>query len=139
MTKNWDAQIVAYRTPAEHRAMIQGVSAPPAYVDPKEKAAPKKWHNLKGHSSYSEYLKSYQWVETKAKWMASKKCKGEICHAKNCKNTKLLSLHHRTYARVGRERLSDLVLVCRGCHKKIHNLERKGKSLDIATLIIVGK
>ena len=37
-------------------------------------------------------------------------------------------MHHGTYRRVGRERLSGLTAVCGGCHKRIH-----GKQLPLLT------
>jgi hypothetical protein len=33
-------------------------------------------------------------------------------------------LHHRTYTRLGIERLTDVIPLCRPCHKKIHDFEK---------------
>lgn len=37
-----------------------------------------------------------------------------------------LALHHRTYERVGDERLSDLTPVCPACHTMVHALDQRG-------------
>lgn len=33
-------------------------------------------------------------------------------------------VHHETYERLGRERLTDLLAVCNGCHESIHRTRR---------------
>lgn len=40
-----------------------------------------------------------------------------------------LQLHHRTYKRLGREHLSDLVPLCKIHHEQAHNLVRSGVRL----------
>jgi hypothetical protein len=46
-----------------------------------------------------------------------------LCGTKDDK----FSLHHMTYERVGQEQLSDLVLLCVGCHTTVHALEKRGE------------
>ena len=37
-----------------------------------------------------------------------------------CKTAKNLVVHHINYERLGHEKLSDLVTLCKSCHKKVH-------------------
>jgi hypothetical protein len=47
----------------------------------------------------------------------------------------VLDLHHKTYKRLGKERLTDLCRLCRYCHKQVHQLATgKGLSLWTATI-----
>jgi len=70
---------------------------------------------------YAEYLQSPQWQETRRRFWASRYPKR--CHA--CSRDDVpLDLHHRTYKRLGRERLSDLILLCRSCHDETHVVAR---------------
>ena len=48
--------------------------------------------------------------------------KYKICQS--CGSDKNLDVHHKTYKRVGHERLSDLKLYCRTCHYWEHNREK---------------
>lgn len=54
---------------------------------------------------------------------------GAFC--KICGSTRNLQVHHKTYAREGRERLNDLVVLCKRCHNRqhttIHNGPRGGQ------------
>jgi hypothetical protein len=43
-----------------------------------------------------------------------------------------LVIHHKTYARVGNELLSDVVLLCANCHNNLHLL-CKGNDPDLAS------
>src|ERR1035437_26376 len=71
-----------------------------------------------GYDSYNEYLQSDHWKELRVRYYQSK------CY-KNClvckKPPVYPNFHHRTYKRLGKERLGDIVLVCRVCHKLIHD------------------
>lgn len=46
-----------------------------------------------------------------------------------CRHRPMQHLHHRTYDHFGREPLSDLMAVCRACHRAIHGLLRRGTRL----------
>lgn len=74
-----------------------------------------------GYSSYTEYLRGPEWANLKLRYEASrlpKKCRG--CFDPHHE------LHHRTYKRLGRESLNDLIPLCRSCHARLH---RKGLAL----------
>lgn len=68
--------------------------------------------------NYKKYLNSSIWKNTKIKFNKSKynKNKCYICGEKNVN----LHLHHKTYERLGKERLTDLVQLCGPCHTLVH-------------------
>ena len=67
---------------------------------------------------YEEYLKSEIWKESRKRFISKQKKLECFC----CKLNTNLQVHHRTYARLGKEYLTDLVLLCGDCHKKTHSL-----------------
>lgn len=74
-----------------------------------------------GCGSYREYLAGAHWADVRARFMASGLAKEQCCAGCGTSNT--LSLHPRTYQRIGKEWLGDLILVCRCCHEAIHRKE----------------
>ncbi len=65
--------------------------------------------------TYAQYLASDHWQEVRRQYRASnlpQNCLG-------CGNPKV-DLHHRTYNRLGREFLTDLIPLCRKCHHGVH-------------------
>jgi hypothetical protein len=82
-----------------------------------------------GHASYESFLGSKQWGEKRSEYWEDadtpKDC--ALCGT----NDPPLLLHHRTYERVGEERLSDLIPACNRCHILIHELERRGDLEDL--------
>lgn len=74
-----------------------------------------------GYASYSEYIASPEWRQTRARYYASDLPQSCICGA-----TKGLVLHHKTYERLGVERLTDLQPLCVQCHQMVHDLARRG-------------
>lgn len=147
----FNVPIVVFRTPEQHRAIIQPqvVAKPiaePKFKQPKSRARRVRLANAGngtsslsarmlslGYRKYADYLLTAHWFDVKARWKASNMFKGWSCHSIGCDSRVGLSLHHWTYERVGREELSDLILVCRECHQRIHRLERRGMPLDAAT------
>lgn len=74
-----------------------------------------------GFADYREYLSSEAWQEKRRSWYASKQNrKPGFCMF--CNQRKPLDLHHKSYARIGRERLTDLIALCRNCHDELHAL-----------------
>jgi hypothetical protein len=68
-----------------------------------------------GYRSYHEYLRSDHWKGLKARYRASgsfQKC--TVCFDPN------VDLHHKTYKRLGQEKLTDLVPLCRLHHDTLH-------------------
>jgi hypothetical protein len=61
----------------------------------------------------------------KSKSYAVKRAAGFRCeyvysNGQRCRATSMLESHHTTYERLGRERGSDLVCLCRFHHMKVH-------------------
>ena len=68
-----------------------------------------------GLRSYRRYLLSDYWRATRERYRASRLPQGcWVCRAPN------VDLHHRTYARLGNEKVSDLVPLCREHHDQLH-------------------
>lgn len=68
-----------------------------------------------GQTDYQEYIASPTWAHVRdlaLEYYAYRCCL--------CNSTKRLNVHHRTYARLGRERLGDLTVLCRKCHSTFH-------------------
>ena len=63
---------------------------------------------------YLDYLKSPQWKEKRKKVLARDKWTCQRCGGRGS------DVHHITYERFGRERLSDLETLCRECHTTEH-------------------
>lgn len=85
--------------------------------------------NSLGYDSYKQYLQSEHWSNIKNRFYNSKLFNGgcDCCGESNCR----LNLHHKTYKRLGREKLDDLIAVCDRCHKEIHYLLNNNNSSKI--------
>ena len=85
--------------------------------------------------NYKDYLKTEHWKILKTNYHLSvlpQKCLV-------CGNEKF-ELHHRSYVRLGKELLLDLIPLCRNCHYKIHEyLKKENKTKLAATHIIIRK
>ena len=68
---------------------------------------------------YNEHLRSDAWKALRAKVI---KRESGLCQG--CREQRGTQTHHLTYARVGRELLTDLVLVCDACHELAHEGRR---------------
>lgn len=84
-------------------------------------------------TDYGEYLLSKKWKKTRKKALrrAGFKCNG-------CGSTKHLEVHHKTYARVGREDPSDLEVLCRTCHGERHPFHEECSEMNEEFRAIVG-
>ena len=72
--------------------------------------------------NYHQYLKSEKWKNKR-----EKKLKQAEYHCQICYSPRMLQVHHRTYARIGNEKLSDLVVLCKGCHNLFHKHRKLAK------------
>jgi len=70
--------------------------------------------------SYRHYLESPEWY---ARRSAALEAAGWKCE--NCGSTVRLETHPRTYRHLGAERLNELVIYCRRCHRRAHGIEGK--------------
>jgi len=66
-------------------------------------------------SDYAAYLASAHWrdVRRRCLWRYDYRC--AICNS-----AQFLTVHHRNYARLGHERDTDVIALCRKCHKLFH-------------------
>ena len=65
---------------------------------------------------YNQYMQSEAWDKKRKKRLS---LDDYICQDCRCKN-KPLDVHHLNYKRLGRERMEDLLSVCRSCHLRRH-------------------
>lgn len=68
-------------------------------------------------AAYREYLASPEWH---GKRLAALRRDGDQCRL--CGRGERLNVHHLTYARIGKERLTDLRTVCEDCHSGLHEV-----------------
>lgn len=66
---------------------------------------------------YWEYINSEQWAD---KTELIRERNGGVCEL--CQMRLGWYVHHRTYARLGEELESDLILLCYWCHQTVHQL-----------------
>src|SRR5260370_41061946 len=64
---------------------------------------------------YTECLTSQEWTTTRAV-----KLKDADYRCQLCNSTEGLQVHHRDYSRLGCEKMGDLLVLCRDCHKLFH-------------------
>jgi hypothetical protein len=76
-----------------------------------------------GFVSYSEYLKSHHWKSFKGK--VRKSTKRKACAI--CKTSGGLQLHHVNYDNLGREKIEDVIYLCREHHILTHEEAKKNK------------
>lgn len=76
---------------------------------------------------YDEYLKSKVWQRTRLKRLLRAKLDDTFnviqCDDSECQMwfpLGLIEVHHKTYKRVGHERMSDLEVLCGACHDFRH-------------------
>jgi 5-methylcytosine-specific restriction endonuclease McrA len=76
--------------------------------------------------NYKEYLKSDHWVKTKNLALQRSGNKCQLCSSK----TKL-NVHHNNYKNLGKEKETDLIVLCKLCHQKFHNKNVTIKFKDV--------
>lgn len=69
---------------------------------------------------YAAYLRSAHW---RAKRNEALEYHGAACD--QCGTEDDLQVHHKTYARLGREKMKDLQILCADCHTKLHEADPK--------------
>lgn len=67
-------------------------------------------------TDYRDYLQS-------AAWQRVRRCQ-------DCGEHRQLEVHHLTYARIGHEEMSDLRVLCHGCHGERHGFEAIPSGLE---------
>lgn len=66
---------------------------------------------------YKSYLKTEHWQHFRKEVIDHYDGKCAVCNSE-----KELNVHHRSYKNRGRETFNDVVLLCRDCHSKIHEI-----------------
>jgi len=87
-------------------------------------------------SQYQEYLKTEHWLDVKKRFRASKLCK-KRCYV--CGGRSNIHIHHKSYKRIGNERLWDLIELCATCHKSVHKYLQKHKHRNTINLWVAAK
>ena len=78
---------------------------------------------------YRDYIRSKEWQQVKKRYRASNL--PQDCHV--C-GTRPVEMHHKTYKRLGSERLTDLLPLCRTCHQLVHDFCNHPRSAKGMTL-----
>ena len=72
---------------------------------------------------YLAYLRSPLWRLRRRLWILRA---GGRCE--RCRSRHRLTIHHRTYARLGHERRTDVTVLCWDCHRQHHAEHRRSLS-----------
>ncbi len=67
---------------------------------------------------YKVYLQTFEWKEKREHALDSAGNRCRLCNY----GGEGLEVHHRTYENRGDERILDLIVLCRECHAKFHNV-----------------
>lgn len=78
-------------------------------------------HKPKAKPDYYKYIQSAKWKKKRSQAIEHYGGKCAIC-----KSDFNIHVHHKTYARLGRERMKDLELLCGDCHANHHEGEVEG-------------
>lgn len=84
---------------------------------------------------YREYLESHTWQATRLRrlrlceWNGYGWCRCEKC--RTWTHQSQIDVHHVSYERLGRERMSDLDVLCRSCHAAAHGRPEPGSMADL--------
>jgi hypothetical protein len=81
---------------------------------------------------HAAYMKSPEWAQTRANALAHW---GERCAA--CGETNGLQVDHLTYSRLGREELTDLLVLCAPCHRAVTEARRQAGAIPGRQYVIV--
>lgn len=74
--------------------------------------------------NYKGYLKTKHWQSKRREHFHHFR---KIC--KSCGSKKFLNIHHYTYKNLNNEKITDLICLCKNCHQKLHNGDKKIKNL----------
>ena len=81
---------------------------------------------LQTRARYAGYMDSQEWWGRRERWLAEWiQAHGAEPVCTGCGGEWTLrtgDLHHRTYARLGRESWRDLMPLCRRCHRELHRI-----------------
>jgi hypothetical protein len=69
--------------------------------------------------NYEAYIQGPAWAKRRAKAIRRAEGRCQLCNSK-----RQLTVHHRTYDRLGDERDADLTVLCRNCHERFHGITK---------------
>lgn len=95
----------------------------------RKKAPPKK--KTLHPCDYYWYINSRHWTRKRKSALRFYGARCSICRI----NDVVLHVHHKTYARLGRERMSDLQVMCHDCHLQQHDIPQDSLSLEFRSVI----
>jgi 5-methylcytosine-specific restriction endonuclease McrA len=84
------------------------------------------WKLVGDRDGYEKYLAGPHWQALRKRKLEQQKselghnCCEECREQPEVTRETALHVHHRTYERLGEERLEDLSIICRPCHDKEH-------------------
>lgn len=108
-----------YSNPIPYRT--EDASKIPANLYPLKLPAPRN----EAPTGYREYLASKEWAEKRSQIIQRDGCRCRLCNSPAA-----LTVHHRTYERLGHEEEDDLTTLCRKCHAWFHAREKAAALLD---------
>jgi 5-methylcytosine-specific restriction endonuclease McrA len=73
---------------------------------------------------YSEYMKSDRWRRVRERRIFKDRGMCFVCGSRHN-----LEVHHVSYRNLGRERMRDLITLCREHHRMFHKVQRLGKKI----------
>jgi 5-methylcytosine-specific restriction endonuclease McrA len=68
---------------------------------------------------YRDYLQTPEWQDTRARALKRARYRCQLCYEQG-----QLDVHHRTYDRRGEEWSTDVIVLCRPCHSRHHEVEQ---------------
>lgn len=84
--------------------------------------------------TYTDYLRTDHWKNLRKQIIEKYGGECQRCHDIVGESG---NVHHKTYKRLGHERLTDLTLYCNKCHKILHNKRISDKSITAKLIFTV--
>jgi hypothetical protein len=78
------------------------------------------WSRHRHRDRYRRTLRSRRWKRLRERAYRRARGRCERCHKRAFLGA--LQLHHKTYDRLGRERMADVELLCGDCHRSEHRI-----------------
>ncbi len=75
----------------------------------------------RGKGPYPERWTTEEWEVMRNRMLARARYRCQLCGARG-RNVQL-NVHHNSYENYGEERLEDLIVLCRSCHRRFHGIQ----------------
>jgi len=93
----------------------------------REKTTPERIAELRA-LPYLDYLKTQEWCARRAVKLKIAEYRCQLCN-----ESEGLQVHHRTYERLGCEKMGDLLVLCKACHQLFHERRQLVKARQVAS------